>query len=113
MYNRAIAEQLRLRGHDALSAHEVPGLESAPDEIVVAFAIGEQRAIVTENVPDFIRIDRELRGQGHHHFGLILTTNQSFSRHQAGGIGRMVTALDAWLREHPEEASPDSLMWWL
>src|SRR5262249_49912809 len=113
MYNPVIADQLRRRGHDAVSAHEIDTLGSAPDETIVAFAIAERCVVVTENIHDFLRIDRELRAQGREHFGMLLTTNQSFSRHQAGGVGRLVTALDAWLREHPEEATESSLIWWL
>jgi hypothetical protein len=113
MYNPVVADQLRRRGHDAVSAHEVEGLGSASDDRIVGFAVVERRAVVTENVPDFVRIDGEYRAQGRDHFGMLLTSNQGFSRHQAGGVGRLVTALDAWLKEHPEEAAASSLIWWL
>jgi hypothetical protein len=113
MYNPVVADQLRRRGHDAVSAHDIEGLENTPDENIVAFATAERRAVVTENVPDFLRIDREHRAQGRDHYGMLLTSNQGFSRHQAGGVGRLVTALDAWLQEHPEEATASSMVWWL
>jgi hypothetical protein len=58
-------------------------------------------------------LDAEYRRDGRIHFGMILTSNRGFSRHVAGGIGRLVIALDAWLRDHPEEATADSLIWWL
>jgi len=113
MYTHIIAEQLRLRGHDVVSAHEREGLSAVSD--VALFAIGQrdQRAVVTENIHDFMDLDAEYRLDGRVHFGIILTSDQRFPRHAAGGIGRLVIALDDWLRDHPEEASGDSLTWWL
>jgi hypothetical protein len=57
-------------------------------------------------------LDAMYHAAGRHHFGMILTTDRSYSRHQGGAIGRLVTALDAWLQEHPDEADESSLIWW-
>ncbi len=113
MYTPEIAVQLRRRGHDVVAAREQGGLAVAPDDTLLAVAQSEDRVVVTENVPDFLRLDVQYREQGQHHVGMILTTNRGYSRHDAGGIGRLVVALDAWLREHSEEATPDSTIWWL
>jgi hypothetical protein len=110
---QVIAEQLRLRSHDVVSAHERKGLSIVSDRALLAVAQDEGRAVVTENIHDLMDLDAEYRRDGRAHFGLILTTNSGFPRHDASGIGRLVLALDAWLREHPEEATDDSLIWWL
>lgn len=113
MYTQVIAEQLRRRGHDVISAHEREGLSAASDDDLLTRARSEQRAVVTDNIHDFMDLDAEYRRDGRVHFGMILTSDQRFPRHAAGGIGRLVIALDAWLHEHPEEATGDSLIWWL
>ena len=112
MYTRAIAEQLRRRGHDVVAAHERPGLSSVSDDVLLSVAEDECRAIVTENVHDFMDLDAERRAAGRVHFGIVLTSDRRFPRHDAGGIGRLVTALDGWLHEHPEEATGDCQVWW-
>jgi hypothetical protein len=113
MYTQVIAEQLRRRGHDVVSAHEREGLAAVSDDALLGVAESEGRAVVTENIHDFMGLDAEYRRDGRAHFGVILTSDQRFPRHAAGGIGRLVIALDAWLREHPEEATADSRIWWL
>lgn len=113
MYTQVIAEQLRRRGHDVISAHEREELSAASDDDLLTRARSEQRAVVTENIHDFMDLDAEYHRDGRVHFGMILTSDQCFPRHAAGGIGRLVIALDDWLHEHPEEATGDSLIWWL
>jgi predicted nuclease of predicted toxin-antitoxin system len=113
MYAPVIADQLRRRAHDVVSAHERDRLEEASDEALLAIATSERRAIVTENIHDFMDLDAEYRQAGRQHCGIILTTNKGYSRHPSGGVGQLVTALDAWLRDHPEEATEDSTIWWL
>jgi hypothetical protein len=113
MYTHVVAEQLRRRGHDVMSAHEREGLAAASDERLLDVAASEGRAVVTENIHDFMDLDAEYRRDGRAHFGVVLTSDQRFPRHAAGGIGRLVIALDAWLHEHPEEATGESHIWWL
>jgi len=78
MYSATVAEQLRGRGHDVVSIHdaEFRSLEGAPDEEVFAAAIAEERAIVTENVPDFRRLEAEALASDEPTPGLIFTTNR-------------------------------------
>ena len=61
MYAPAIADQLRARGHDVCSLHDptYQGLEGEPDHKVWTAAIADDRALVTENVQDFRRIDAD------------------------------------------------------
>jgi len=100
MLSRAIAEQLRKRGHDVVSAAEVPRLHTRPDPEVFAAAQSEGRAIVTENAGDFRMLGAAAQLQGVSHAGLIITSNRQFSRHDPRVIGRLVTALDDLLQSN-------------
>jgi predicted nuclease of predicted toxin-antitoxin system len=101
MYPATLAEQLRARGHDVVAIHEAAyrRLEGAADAEVLAAAIEDERALVTENVPDFRRLEAALFEQGGRHFGLVFTTNRQFPRGAASTLGQLVTALDALLGE--------------
>ncbi len=104
MYPQAIAEQLRTRGHDVVSVHE-PGyraLEGAPDEQIWAAAIAEERALVSENVQDFRRIEADALARGEPTAGLVFTTDRQFPRGDPGTLGRLVRALDTFLRTPPD-----------
>src|SRR5919198_634952 len=103
MYDPEIANQLRGRGHDVVAASGDPSLSSLRDPEIFAAAQAEQRAVVTENVPDFLRLDELYRRQRRAHYGLILTTDRRFSRSSPRSLGRLVLALDAFLRAAPAE----------
>lgn len=95
MYPASIAEQLRARHFDVVSVHEtgLSHLEGAPDEDVFAAAVALRRAIVTENVPDFRRLEVAALSRGQPAPGLVLTTNRRFPRGRPETTGRLVTAL--------------------
>jgi hypothetical protein len=102
MYTHAIAEQLRARGHDVYAVVERAELRALADADLFALAQTEQRAVVTEDIADLsvIADDYDQRGQAHH--GLVLADPSHYPRASPGTIGRMVTALDRLLGEHPE-----------
>ena len=103
MYPQAVAEQLRARGHDVVSVHEgeYRRIESVPDEDLFAAALAEERALVTENVPDFRRLEATALARGEPCAVLIFTSNRQFPRGQPGAIGRLVAALHALLDQAP------------
>ena len=102
MWPSTIAEQLRLRGFDVVAAAERHDLRSGSDALILAIAISERRAVVTENVGDF-RVEAQTAfDRGESHAGLIFTTNRSFSRHDPRIIGRMVTALSCLMDDDPD-----------
>jgi len=103
MYARAVADQLRARGHDVVSVHdpEYRRLEGAPGEEIFAAALAEGRAIVTENVPDFRRLESDALARGGAHGTLVFTSNRQFPRGEPGTIDRLGEALDALLTEAP------------
>jgi hypothetical protein len=103
MYAPVVAEQLRARGHDVVSVHDADyrRLEGAPDEEVLAAALTEARALVTENVPDFRRLEADALARGEAHAPLVFTSNRRFTRGEPGTIGRLVEALHVLVTEQP------------
>ncbi|MHB8659876.1 MAG: DUF5615 family PIN-like protein [Solirubrobacteraceae bacterium] len=104
MYDPAIAEQLRARGHDVASVHDASyrQLEGEPDEEVWAAALADGRMLVSENVQDFRRLEANALARTQPHAPLIFTTDRQFPRGDPATIGRLVTALDALLAAEPD-----------
>lgn len=104
MYAPAIAEQLRARGHDVVSVHDEAyrALEGEPDEKVWTAAVADDRAILTENVQDYRRLDADVLARAQPRPRLIFTTDRQFPRGNPTTIGRLVTALDALLATEPD-----------
>lgn len=98
-YSRAIAEQLRDKGHDAVAAIE-QGWERETDEPLLMLCATEQRALVTNNVSDFTTIAQRWSMQGRSHYGLVFTSDVSLPRTRAT-IGRYVRLLHDLLTERP------------
>jgi Domain of unknown function (DUF5615) len=109
-YPTAIAEQLRTMGHDAVAAIE-RDWHREPDEVLLTLCVAEQRALLTNNVGDFMTIIRSWAVRGQRHAGLVFTSDVSLPRTHAT-IGRYVKLLDALLREHlkPDEFA-DRIHW--
>lgn len=112
MYPAAIAEQLRGRGHDVAPVVEAADLRSRPDEEIFKVARSARRAVVTENVRDFVALAAEHAAAGEGHYGLVLLDARTYPRGAPRTIGRMVTALAALLDQRPGEAA-DSFVAWL
>jgi len=107
MYTPTIAEQLRARGHDAASIHdpEYRMLEGEPDDEVCAAGIADDRALVSENVQDFRRIEANALARAQPVARLIFTTDRQFPRGDPATLGRLVSALDALLAAEPDLAT--------
>ena len=73
-----IAELLRRKKLDAISAHEA-GTVQLDDRAQAAYATREERAIVTANVIDFIELAHEAVATNTEHAGMILVPS-SFRR---------------------------------
>ena len=71
-FPRIVSELLRTMGHDVLTVQEAGNANlGIPDEDVLAFAISANRAILTLNRSDFIRLHRLQPN----HAGIIVCTN--------------------------------------
>jgi hypothetical protein len=67
-----VVELLRNLGHDVLTVQEARNAnQRMPDDEVLAFAVGQERAILTINRIDFIRLHR----RDDQHFGIVVCTN--------------------------------------
>ncbi|MEH2155664.1 DUF5615 family PIN-like protein [Nostoc sp.] len=65
----SVVELLHALGHDVLTVQEAENVDqSIPDEEVLAFAISQERSILTINRIDFIRLHR----RDSNHFGIIV-----------------------------------------
>jgi predicted nuclease of predicted toxin-antitoxin system len=66
-----VVELLRNLGHDVLTVQEAGNAnQRIPDEQVLAFAVSQERAILTINRIDFIRLHR----RDDQHFGIVVCT---------------------------------------
>lgn len=112
MLQAVIAEQLRRRGHDVDAVTERSELRGLPDRELFALAQEECRAFATEDIEGFSRAASLADGRGQSHYGLILIEPGKYPRARPRTIGRLVKALDEFLRAHPGERAT-SLRHWL
>src|SRR5437868_15197021 len=99
MYPPVIAEQLRTRGHDVQAVLEREDLIGLADPPLFEGAQTEARVVVTENVPDFMRLHSQYSAAGQPHHGVIFTTHSQFPRGASRTVVALVTALDRLLSE--------------
>lgn len=111
MFPPAVARALRERGHDAIAVAERPDLVALGDPELFAAAQAEQRAVVTENVADFMAIDARYRADGEKHFGPLFVLKSNLPRNRAQFVGAMTGALDNWLAEHHGVDVPSLIAW--
>lgn len=93
MYSPAIAAELRRRGHDVLAVQELPGGPGMVDDALLHRARDDGRALLTENVADFLAVHAAFLEAGDRHCGLIFASNASFPRGRASTVGALVKAL--------------------
>ena len=111
-FSPEIARQLRNHGHDVAAAQERTELHGLSDSDLLGIARAEQRALVTENVIDFVELHRQSTVRGDGHCGLVLTSSRQFPRTRRA-IGKLVRALDALLVLRPESDALADQVWWL
>ena len=84
MYPARLARALRERGEDAEGVDERAPLRGLADEELLAVAAGEERALISENVADFMRLYGEWGAAGRRHAGIVIALSSRFSRTPAG-----------------------------
>lgn len=87
-----LADLLRKKGVDAISAYEVRMLEK-PDEAQLAYSTQEQRVIITFNIEDFSRLARIKN-----HTGIIVCPQVPLNAYSAlaESIIDKITLIDNW-----------------
>lgn len=91
-----IAEILRARGVDAISAHEV-GNTQRDDRAQLRYAAAERRAILTGDITDFTELAGEFVGANLQHAGIVLVP-PSFRTDEFSTIA---DAVEQVAREYP------------
>jgi predicted nuclease of predicted toxin-antitoxin system len=110
-YPPSIAEQLRERGHDAVSVQEEADLRGMTDPDLFTEAQRRKSAVLTENVADYLKLDAEYRGRHLAHWGLVLTSNRTFPRGKTTTVGALVQALDELLRKAALKNQSSQVIW--
>ncbi|MBW4499716.1 MAG: DUF5615 family PIN-like protein [Scytonema hyalinum WJT4-NPBG1] len=73
-FSRKVSELLRTMGHSVLTVQEAGNAnQGIPDEEVLAFAVSDNRAVITLNRQDFIRLHRS----NSEYAGIIVCTNDT------------------------------------
>jgi hypothetical protein len=112
MYPQAIAERLRAGGYDVEAITERSELRNLNDDLLFEFAQQEQRAIVTENIRDFVPIAKCYGLRSKAHSGLIFVDPGKYPRGAPRTTGRLVRGLERFLSQ-PRSSRPTSLVHWL
>jgi hypothetical protein len=71
-----LANELRRYGFDVTSSQEEDML-ATPDDAQLAFAVSQQRAIVSFNIGDFAMLHEEYLSTGREHWGIILSNRET------------------------------------
>lgn len=103
MFSPALADSLRGDGFDVVAVAGHPTLAAAPDRDVAAWAVGEQRRVVTENVRDFVpllAVEAALR--------VLLTSSRRYPRSRRNP-GPLYEALRSWLSADSKRGSMEWL----
>jgi hypothetical protein len=111
-YSPEIARQLRTRGHDVVAVAERADLVGLTDDELLRRMAQERRAIMTNNVKDFMPLASRAALGADDHDGLVLTSDRSMPR-RSDAIGRLVDALDGFLQRHEGEDSSRNQVQWL
>ncbi len=90
-FPREVSELLRAMGHDILTVQEAGNANlGIPDEEVLAFAVSNNRVVVTLNRQDFIRLHRA----NTNHAGIIVCTNDTDRSRMATRINEAITVAE-------------------
>ena len=111
-YSPEIARQLRSRGHDVVAVAERADLVGLGDDELLRRMAHERRAIVTNNVKDFVLLAGRMAVVNDQHYGLLFTSDRSMPRRN-DDIGRFVDKLDRFLQHHEGEDSYRNRVQWL
>jgi Domain of unknown function (DUF5615) len=111
-HSKEIASQLRDRGHDVDCVKERPELVSLSDPELWAQMQDEHRALLTENVGDFLPLVTASAQAGETHSGIVLSNPRSMPRGQ-GTIGVFVESIDALMQQYPGEDDLRDRVDWL
>lgn len=100
-----LASALRQRGYDAISCQEVNRVnQGISDEDQLAYATEYGRAMLTNTMVDFIRLDQTWKRNGQQHAGIVLYTRINTFGELLRRIGQHLAATDPHVQY-------DTLLW--
>ncbi|MGH3030489.1 MAG: DUF5615 family PIN-like protein [Gaiellaceae bacterium] len=103
MISWRISVELRNRGHDVVAVErDRPDLEARLDPTVLEAAAADQRAVVTNNVRDYLAAHERLRARGEDHYGIVYTYADTLPRNRAA-FTLWVSTLEALVETRPAE----------
>lgn len=114
MISATVAEQLRARDHDVVAVQdpELEHLRGVDDCLLLNHASEEHRAVVTDNVPDFVRCHQIRVDRDKPHHGLLLFTNDTFPRHRHDAfVGQLLAVLESQLLAYPDDNDSSWVRW--
>jgi hypothetical protein len=111
MHAPSIADALTRDNHDVVAVAGVPGLRGLADPDLLEYAAAADRALVTENVADYIPLATQWASEGRTHAGLIFTNPKRFDRASLAYPGNLIAALHRFLDDPPIDGA--SWTWWL
>lgn len=111
-YSPEITRQLRIRDHDVVAVAERADLVGLSDDELLGRMAQERRAIMTNNVKDFMPLAIRSAVAADDHYGLLLTSDRSMPR-RGDAIGRFADALEGFLRRHEGDESYRNRVQWL
>ncbi len=111
MHAPGIADSLAEESFDLVAVAADPALRGMPDEDLLTYATQNERALVTENVADFMPLAAQWAGAGKAHAGLIFTNPRRFNRATLAYPGNVIAALREFLTNPP--ITGESWTWWL
>jgi hypothetical protein len=110
-YSPEIARRLRARDHDVVAAAERADLVGLGDDDLFRRMAREERAIMTNNVKDFVPLANRAAVDGEDHDGLLLTSDKSMPR-RLDAIGHVVEALHEFLtRQQAKDSCRNQVRW--
>ncbi len=100
-----LAYALRQRGYDAVSCHETNRVNQAiSDEEQLTYATEHGRAVLTNNMIDFIQLDQTWKFNGRQHTGIILYT-------RINTFGELLRRVEHHLATTDPHIQHDTLLW--
>jgi predicted nuclease of predicted toxin-antitoxin system len=114
MISATVAEQLRARCHDVVAVQDLvlAHLRGVDDCLLLDHAAEEHRAVVTDNIPDFVRCHQRRVDRDNPHYGLLLFTNDTFPRHRHDAfVGQLMAALEYELLANVDDNDSSWVRW--
>jgi len=114
MISATVAEHLRARGHDVVAVQDPDRthLRGIDDCVLLDHAATQRRAVVTDNIPDFVRCHQRRVDRNEPHHGLLLFANDTFPRHRHDAfVGQLLAALQEQLHRHPDDNDSSWIRW--